>query len=224
MKPLPLAPRAVVFDCDGLLVDTEVCWTRAERRIFADHGHGFGPEQKALVIGGTLAAAGEAMAAYFGRPGDGPRLAGELLSLVRAELADGAQALPGARELLKACAAAVPVAVASNSPRELLDIALGTSGLSGFVPVSFAADEVAAPKPAPDLYLAACSALGADPGDAVAFEDSATGVAAARAAGMYVVTVPSLEHVALDHDWLAGTLFDTELALWASGLEPCAGR
>ncbi|MGW1297046.1 HAD family hydrolase [Streptomyces sp. NPDC002533] len=218
MKPLPQDPRAVVFDCDGLLVDTEVCWTRAETKLFAAHGHGFGPEQKALVIGRTLEAAGDSMAEYFGRPGAGPELAAELLVLVREELAGGAEALPGALELVKACAAAVPVAVASNSPRELLDTALESSGLAPYLPVSFAADEVAEAKPAPDLYVAACAELGADPREAVAVEDSATGIAAARAAGMYVVTVPSLGHSALDHDWLATALDDTELALWASRL------
>ncbi|MGW4193863.1 HAD family hydrolase [Streptomyces sp. NPDC005004] len=218
MTPLPLTPHAVVFDCDGLLVDTEVCWTRAETRIFAAHGHDFGPEQKALVIGRTLSGAGEAMADYFDRPGAGADLAAELLDLVRQELAGGADALPGAAELVKACARAVPVAVASNSPRELLDTALTSAGLAGLFPVSFAADEVAAAKPAPDLYLRACAALGADPAGSVAFEDSATGVAAARRAGLYVVAVPSLPGTVLDHDRLASALTDQELVDWAEGL------
>ncbi|MFF9393453.1 HAD family hydrolase [Streptomyces griseoluteus] len=215
---LPLAPQAVVFDCDGLLVDTEVCWTRAETEIFAAHGHGFGPEQKALVIGRTLASAGEAMADYFGRPGAGPELAAELLELVRRELAGGAEALPGAVELVKACAGALPVAVASNSPRELLDTALASAGLTDFFPVSFAADEVVHAKPAPDLYLKACEALGAAPGASVAFEDSATGIASARAAGLFVAVVPSLPGNRLDHDWLGGSLADPEPVRWATGL------
>ncbi|GAA2219418.1 MULTISPECIES: HAD family hydrolase [Streptomyces] len=218
MSALPPAPQAVVFDCDGLLVDTEVCWTRAETKIFAAHGHDFGPEQKALVIGRTLQGAGEAMAEYFGRPGAGRELAAELLGLVREELAQGADALPGAAELVKRCAAALPVAVASNSPRELLDTALTSSGLADYFPVSFAADEVTTAKPAPDLYLVACEALGAVPGRSVAFEDSATGIASARAAGLYVVTVPSLPGAALDHDWLASSLADAELVRWAEGL------
>lgn len=218
MTSLPPAPEAVVFDCDGLLVDTEVCWTRAETKIFAAHGHDFGPEQKALVIGRTLAGAGEAMAGYFGRPGAGAELAAELLDLVRQELANGADPLPGAAELVKACARAVPVAVASNSPRELLDTALASAGLADLFPVSFAADEVAHAKPAPDLYLKACDALGADPARSVAFEDSATGIAAARGAGLYVVVVPSLPGTALDHDHLASALADHDLVDWAEGL------
>ncbi|MDV9174501.1 HAD family phosphatase [Streptomyces sp. W16] len=218
MRSLPTGAESVVFDCDGLLVDTEVCWSVAEAAVFAAHGHGFGPEQKALVIGRTVEDAAEAMADYFGRPGAGAELAAELLEGVRKELARGAVALPGAAELVRACRAAVPVAVASNSPRELLDTALGSAGLADCFTHSFAADEVRSPKPAPDLYLTACEALGAAPERSVAFEDSATGISAARAAGLYVAVVPSLPGVPLDHDWLGTTLDAPELQDWARQL------
>lgn len=85
------------------LVDTEGCWTVAESAIFAEHGHPFGPEQKALVIGRTVEAAGEAMAQYLGRPGAGSELAAKLLARVRKELSRGAMALTGAAELVRAC-------------------------------------------------------------------------------------------------------------------------
>ncbi|MFF4223405.1 HAD family hydrolase [Streptomyces abikoensis] len=220
MRSLPTGVEAVVFDCDGLLVDTEPCWTVAETAVFAAHGHPFGPEQKALVIGRTLEAAGEAMAGYFGRPGAGAEIAAELLRRVRKELAQGAAALPGAAELVRACRAAVPVAVASNSPRELLDAALGSAGLAEYFTHSFAADEVRHPKPAPELYLTACAALGAAPARSVAFEDSATGIAAARAAGLYVAVVPSLPGTDLDHDWLGTGLTAPDIQDWARNLAP----
>jgi HAD superfamily hydrolase (TIGR01509 family) len=216
--PLPVRPEAVVFDCDGLLVDTESCWTVVERAVFAEHGHSFGPEQKALVVGRTVEAAADTMAEYFGRPGAGPEIAAELLARVRTELARGAAALPGAVELVRACRAAVPVAVASNSPRELVDAALESAGLARYFEHSFAADEVRSPKPAPDLYLAACAALGAAPRNCVAFEDSATGVSAARAAGLFVAVVPSLPDAAPSHDWLGAGLDDPELLRWAGSL------
>ncbi|MFE1173311.1 HAD family hydrolase [Streptomyces sp. NPDC058773] len=218
MRSLPTSAEAVVFDCDGLLVNTEVCWTVAEKALFAAHGHPFGPEQKALVIGRTVEAAAEAMADYFGRPGAGAELAAELLERVRKELAGGAAALPGAAELVRACRAAVPIAVASNSPRELLDVALESAGLAAHFTHSFAADEVESPKPAPDLYLMACEALGAVPQRSVAFEDSATGISAARAARLYVAVVPSLPGVDLDHDWLSTGLDDRQLVDWARKL------
>ncbi|MFJ8729805.1 HAD family hydrolase [Streptomyces bauhiniae] len=218
MRSLPVDAEAVVFDCDGLLVDTEVCWTAAESAIFAEHGHPFGPEQKALVIGRTLEAAGEAMAQYLGRPHAGAELAAELLGRVRKELSRGATALTGAAELVRACRAAVPVAVASNSPRELLDAALWSAGLADCFTHTFAADEVRSPKPAPELYLTACETLGAVPQRSVAFEDSATGIASARAAGLYVAVVPSLPGTDLDHDWLGTSLAEPELLDWAGGL------
>ncbi|MFE0186526.1 HAD family hydrolase [Streptomyces sp. NPDC058989] len=224
MCSLPTSTEAVVFDCDGLLVDTEACWTVAETAIFAAHGHPFGPEQKALVIGRTVEAAGEAMARYLGRPGDGAELAAELLERVRKELSRGAAALPGAVELVRACRAAVPIAVASNSPRELLDTALWSAGLTEYFTHSFAADEVRSPKPAPELYLTACEALGATPQHSVAFEDSATGIAAARAAGLHVAVVPSLPRADLDHDWLGTSLADPALRDWARNLGDGRGR
>ncbi|MFC8918351.1 HAD family hydrolase [Streptomyces sp. NPDC057116] len=218
MGSLLASAEAVVFDCDGLLVDTEACWTVAETAIFAAHGHLFGPEQKALVIGRTVEDAGEAMAEYLGRPGAGAELAAELLERVRKELHRGAAALPGAAELVRACRAAVPIAVASNSPRELLDAALWSAGLADCFTHSFAADEVRSPKPAPELYLTACETLGAAPTCSVAFEDSATGIASARAAGLCVAVVPSLSGADLDHDWLGTSLAERELLDWAGRL------
>lgn len=105
MGSLLTGAEAVVFDCDGLLVNTEACWTVAETAIFAAHGHPFGPKRKALVIGRTVEDAGEAMAQCLGRPGAGAELAAELLERVRKELSRGAAALPGAAELVRACRA-----------------------------------------------------------------------------------------------------------------------
>lgn len=119
---------------------------------------------------------------------------------------------------MHACRAAVPIAVASNSPRELLDAALGPAGLADYFTHSFAADEVRSPQPAPDLYLTPCEALGAAPHRSVAFEDSATGSSSARAAELYVAVVPSLPGADLDHDWLGTSLAEPELLEWAREL------
>jgi beta-phosphoglucomutase-like phosphatase (HAD superfamily) len=95
----PIDIDAVVFDCDGLLAETEAAWTRAETAIFREHGRNSGAEQKQLLIGGTLASGGEAMAAYYGLPGAGSAVADRLADLVWQELAAGAPALPGARDM-----------------------------------------------------------------------------------------------------------------------------
>ncbi|MFC8527215.1 HAD family hydrolase [Nocardia sp. NPDC057227] len=208
----------MVFDCDGLLVDTEARWSVAEAALFARHGFDFGPEQKAMLIGRTVPAAVAELTTYFGRPGEHEQLTAELMALVRRELDAGAEALPGARRIVAECAARVPVAVASNSPRVLVVSALARAGLAELLPVVVTADDVTRGKPDPALYLTACAKLGADPGSSVAFEDSGTGAAAARAAGMYLITVPSLPGKEVDHDWLLATLDDRALLTWARTL------
>lgn len=113
-------------------------------------------------------------------------------------MARSAPPQPGARRLVRELrAAGVPIGVASNSPRELVALALGVAGLDDAFDAVLTADDVAHPKPAPDVYLAGCAALGADPARSIALEDSHTGVGAAVAAGMFVVGIPSLEGVGL---------------------------
>lgn len=218
---LPAEVNAVVFDCDGLLAETEAGWTRAETALFREHGYDFGPEQKQLLIGGTLAAGAAAMAAYFGRPGAGPELAAQLARLVRQELTAGAPARPGAREIARAVRGrGVPVAVASNSPGEFVEAALASAGLRDLFTVVVSADDVTSGKPAPDLYLAACARLGAEPERSVAFEDSRTGVASARAAGLFVVGVPSVPGAVLDADLTYDSLAHAELSEWTASCRP----
>ncbi|MBE5459758.1 hypothetical protein E3G69_002844 [Mycobacteroides abscessus] len=212
---LPHSVSAIVFDCDGLLLNTETCWSRAEAALFANYGFGFGPQEKDLLIGRTLAAACDNMADYFGRPGIGPQLQAELLPRVEAELAADVQPMPGARSLLELLGDKVPIAVAMNSPRSMLTAALKSSGLAGYFEVTIAADEVERPKPDPQLYLEAFALLNADPRTGVALEDSSTGVAAARAAYTFLITVPSQAGKQLDGDYIAAALDDPALVAWA---------
>lgn len=206
---------AIVFDCDGLLLDTETCWSRAEASLFAHYGFGFGPTEKDLLIGRTLEAACNNIADYFGRPGIGPQLQAELLPRVEAELSDRVDTMPGARALLEHLRGRVPLGVATNSPRAMLTAALASAELDHFFEVAIAADDVDRPKPDPQLYLEAFQRLGAAPYTGVAVEDSSTGVAAARAAGAYIVTVPSQQGKQLDGDYITTTLEDAVLTDWA---------
>jgi HAD superfamily hydrolase (TIGR01509 family) len=218
VAPAPTRVAAVVFDCDGLLVETESRWTIAETAVFDEYGFPFGPEQKAMLLGRAVEEAAPDMAEYFGRPGDADAIAADLLERVHREIAAQAEALPGALELVRACAARVPVAVASNSPRSLVDLALAPSGLGDLLPVRITIEDVERPKPWPDLFLEACRRLGADPASSVAFEDSGTGMRSARAAGLYVVGVPSLAGLEVDCDWQVESLADPELVAWAAAL------
>lgn len=138
------------------------------------------------------------------QPGRGAELGLELLELVERRLLEEAVAFPGALELVREVRERIPVAVASNTPGRLLRGALACAGLGGEVEVVVGADEVAEPKPAPDLYLRACELLHAEPSCSIALEDSPTGVASARAAGLFVIGIPSFPGVVLDEADLVG--------------------
>jgi HAD superfamily hydrolase (TIGR01509 family) len=207
-------PEAIVFDCDGLLVDTEPCWTVAETELFGRRGLRFGPDEKALVIGRSLPHAAETMAEHFGEPGNGPAIENELLELVEIAVSETAEAMPGAHELLDQLTNSLPLAVASNSPRALLEAALARGGFSGRFLHSIAADEVSAPKPDPEIYRSACGMLGLDPSKVLAFEDSMTGVVSARAAGMRVIGVPTLQQPEFSADHVVESLVDQRLLAW----------
>ena len=212
-----MAPRfqAVVFDNDGLLLDTEAAWTRAEEDLFARRGRAFTTEHKRALIGSSPTTSAVMLEAMLDTPGEGEALTDELHALVMAEVLAGVPPRPGALELVDALrAAGVRLAVASNSRREFVEHALRTAGLAdGRFDVVVTADDVAAPKPAPDLYLSACSALGAAPERCAALEDSAVGVASAVAAGLYVVAVPYFADAPIEGASLtAGSLADSEVA------------
>jgi len=193
-----MLPTAVIFDNDGLTLDTEQAWTRAEATLFARYERPFTEDDKRDLIGSAGPAAAAKLERMLGRPGDGPRIIDELHDLVMEEVRRGAPTMPGARELVAALRErGMPLGLASNSPRAFVDAALEAAGMQDAFDVTIAGDEVPRHKPAPDGYLAAARALGADPGHCIALEDSNTGVAAAKAAGMFVIGVPSFPGVVL---------------------------
>jgi HAD superfamily hydrolase (TIGR01509 family) len=219
--PLAFPPQAVVFDNDGLLLDTETAWTRAEEALFAAHGGTFTMEHKRDLIGSSHTVAAAKLEVMLGRPGDGLGLMAELHERVMAEGTHDVAPRPGAVALVDALlAASIPIAVASNSPRAFLDLVLTTSGMASRFATTVAGDEVAHPKPAPDIYLEACRQLGADPAASVGLEDSPTGAQAAKAAGLTVIGVPYLPDMEIGPaDLIAASLAD-DAVLAAVGLVP----
>jgi HAD superfamily hydrolase (TIGR01509 family) len=217
-------PDAVVFDNDGLLLDTEEAWTRAESELFRRHGGTFTMDHKRDLIGSSHTIAAGKLEVMLGQPGEGLRLMGELHDLVMAEATHDVEPRPGAVALVDALAAAgIPVAVASNSPRAFLDLVLQTSGMASRFAITVAGDEVPRPKPAPDIYLEACRQLGADPARAIGIEDSPTGAQAAKAAGLTVIGVPYLPDLEIPPaDLVAPSLADPAV-LEAVGLVPSPG-
>lgn len=209
MTSPPAPPAAVVFDCDGVLLETESCWTRAEEELFRRYGQTLGQDEKRALIGTSLVDGSRILERLLGQPGRASELGQELLDLVERRLLEEATAMPGAVELVLELRGRVPIAVASNTPGRLVWGAMECAGVAELFSVVVTADGVAEPKPSPDVYLRACELLAAVPSRSVALEDSPTGVAAARAAGMYVLGIPSFPGVMLDEaDLVAGSLQD----------------
>lgn len=184
------APTAVVLDCDGLLVDTEGQWVALQDDYLARHGTAFDPATRREITG----RAGEVVIAAIARAVGKEMLTvqQELLATYRHDLVEQLDPLPGALGTLRAIAAVRPVAVASNSPREMLDRKLDGLGITDVIDASVAIEDVSRPKPSPDIYLSAAQALGAEPSECLGFEDSEAGAQSALAAGLQLIAVPSI--------------------------------
>jgi HAD superfamily hydrolase (TIGR01509 family) len=183
--------RAVVFDMDGLLLETEVLWQRAEARLFARHGAEFTFEDKLTVMGTSAAFTGEFFARRLGYGSEqATPLIREVTELMHEELQAQVDARPGAVELVERLRGRVPLGLASNSPRYLVDVALQSAGFTDAFDAVVSSDDVHRHKPAPDLYLLVCERLGVPPAEALALEDTASGIAAAKAAGLTCIAVP----------------------------------
>lgn len=206
---------AVLFDMDGLLVDSEPVWTVAEVELARSLGGEFSPELKAAIVGTRLEVAVLRILRWYdapAAPADVDRACTWLLARMVELFAGDLPVMPGAASLVAACrAAAVPVALVSSSYRVLVDAVLagvgpGGGGLADGVPagqlwpfdLTVAGDEVTHAKPHPEPWLTACSRLGVDPSRCVVLEDSPSGVASGLAAGCAVVGVPSVAGVSFE--------------------------
>ena len=219
---LPLAASAIVFDCDGLLADTEELWLRAVAECASRWGltlgslgdfRGAAIDDAATQLGSALTAAGMSTPPFTTR-------VAVLTTAFDGLIARDAAAMPGAIALVRDLAQRLPLAVASNSPRTLLDQILTRIGLESLIACSVARDEVSAGKPAPELYVAALRKLQqqhpfVNAETAVAFEDSAVGALAATGAGFLVVGVNLDEAVHLTCHVRLSSLRDPELVNWA---------
>ena len=178
---------AVLFDCDGVLVDSEPASYEAWRRTLGRHGVDLTPAMFAESVGTTDLDVGMQYADAAGV--DGVRLELEARDLFR-RAATGVRAFADTVELLDRCReAGTAVAVATNGARWRLDVLLDAIGEPALIPLSVTSDEVERPKPAPDLYLRAAELAETAPERCVVVEDSPTGIAAAVAAGCRVVAI-----------------------------------
>jgi HAD superfamily hydrolase (TIGR01509 family) len=191
---LPGRFRAAVFDMDGLLLDTEPLWHDAERELLERHGDAFSDADMEASHGRALVDTAAAYGERLGLPAD--VIEREIGEIMLAHYVAGAPLHAGARELVDALEGRVAMAVASNTSADLVREALDAVGLTA-LGVVVSGQDMGRPKPAPDVYVAACRALGVVPADAIAFEDSPMGVEAALSAGLFVVGVPERPDVNL---------------------------
>ena len=193
-------PAAVLFDMDGLLVDTEPVWTIAEVELAHQLGGEFSPELKAAIVGTRLEVAVPTILRWYDGPTDQgtvDRTCDWLLNRMVELFAERPVVQPGVEDLLAALdEAGLPTALVSSSYRVLVDAILA-HGIGPF-DLTLAGDEVVHGKPHPEPYLLAASRLGVDPTRCVVLEDSPAGVASAEAAGCAVIGVPSVVGVVFD--------------------------
>jgi len=186
------SPRALVFDMDGLLVDSEPSWHHAERSFAKARGGDWTDEMALACTGHGIGRIIEMMGEKLGIKVDPERDVRELEDRF-IEHIESLSLKVYAREFLEEARGALPIGLASSSPRRLIDATLARFGLSGHFLVTVSGQEVAQAKPFPDVYWRAASILGVDPSQCLALEDSKNGARAARAAGMTVIAVPELD-------------------------------
>jgi len=214
-------PEAVLFDNDGLLLDTEAVWSRAEQTLFKLRDREFTIDHKRSLVGSSATIAGQKLARFLDEPGREVELMDELNSLVLAELEGGVDAMVGARELIELLRlAGVPIALVSNSPRRFIERSHEVAGTGSPFDAVVSGHEVPEAKPAPDAYLEGCRQLGVEPSKrVVALEDSPSGVTAAVAAGLFVIGIPSVPGIDLGHADLVASSLEDESVLHALGVE-----
>jgi HAD superfamily hydrolase (TIGR01509 family) len=189
---MPNGLEAVLFDMDGLLVDTEPLWFETETEVMARLGAPWSTADQRQLLGGSMEKTVAYLLAKAARPVPPAEVARWMLDGMLRRAAEGRVIVrPGARGLVAEVAASgIPYALVTSSEREFADAVLAGTGLR--FPVTVCAEDAPATKPAPDPYQQAAKLLAATPENCVALEDSPNGVASATAAGCKVVAVPSL--------------------------------
>jgi HAD superfamily hydrolase (TIGR01509 family) len=183
--------EAVVFDLDGVLVDSEQTWDEVRRAVVAEHGGTWKAEATRTQQGMSTPEWARYLVDELGARLTPERIAEVVISRMAKRYAGGAPVIPGAAETVRTVASRYPVAIASSSPPVLIKAFLESTGLTGLVRVALSSEQVAEGKPAPDVYLEAARQLGVAPSACAAVEDSTNGLRSALTAGMTVYAVPN---------------------------------
>ena len=191
----PSGPRSiagVIFDLDGVIVDSEIWWDEVRQAFAADHGRPWTVDDRHAVMGANSRQWSETMRRRLELDLPAETIERAIVDgMIARYRRDGAPAIDGAVEAVRRIAAGVPVALASSSHPAVITAALAATGLEDTFPVVVSSDEVAHGKPAPDVFLEAARRLGIEPRRCLVVEDSLNGLKAGRAAGMTTVLVPN---------------------------------
>jgi HAD superfamily hydrolase (TIGR01509 family) len=215
------AIQAVVFDLDGVLLDSEQLWDAAREELARERGGRWHERAQRDMMGMSSPEWSRYMHERVGVPDPPEQISAEVVRRLERLYHDRLPLLRGAREAVERLAARWPLGLASSSNRELIDLALELMGVSNLFEATVSSEEVARGKPEPDVYLEAARRLGIDPKHGAAIEDSHNGIRSAKAAGMRVVAIPN-RHFPPDEDALAqaDVVLDDLAGLTAEAVEP----
>ncbi len=183
--------EAVVFDLDGVIVDTEQTWDEARRGLVEESGGRWSERATADMMGMSSPEWSRYMHDEIGLAEPPEEISAEVVRRLEALYRERLPLVPGAVEAVRRLAARWPLGLASSSNRPLIDLVLELSGLEPCFRATVSSEEVPRGKPAPDVYLEAARRLAADPRRSAAIEDSENGIRAAAAAGMRVIALPN---------------------------------
>jgi len=182
---------AVVFDLDGVIIDSEELWDEVREGLARERGGRWSARAQADMMGMSSTEWSRYLHEVVGLPGPPDEINREVVELMLARYSERLPLIDGAVDAVKRLAAHWRLAVASSSNRELIDRVLEVSGLAPYFEATVSSEEVERGKPAPDVYLEAARRLGVQAARSVAIEDSASGIRSAHAAGMHVVAIPN---------------------------------
>jgi HAD superfamily hydrolase (TIGR01509 family) len=183
--------QAVVFDLDGVIVDSEHVWDAAREALSRERGGGWHEGAQQDMMGMSSVEWSRYMHERLGLKDPPEEISAEVVRRLQATYREELPLVDGAIEAVARLAGRWPLGLASSSNREIIDLVLELSGLNQFFEATVSSEEVQRGKPSPDVYLEAARRLGADPAGSAAVEDSRSGILSASAAGMRVVAIPN---------------------------------
>ena len=182
---------AVIFDLDGVIVDSEQVWDEVRERYVREMGGTYTEAATREMMGMSSLEWSRYLAESLGVPGTPAEINTAIVERMLDRYGEAPPLIPGAVAAVRRCAERWPLAVASSSNPELIEVVLDAAGLHDVIPVVVSSQEVARGKPAPDVYLEAARRLEVDPHSCTAVEDSHNGIRAAKAARMRVIAIPN---------------------------------